>query len=183
MFFGLDNASAPQVSWPGGWTEIKDVADGNTTITAAVAYRVADGGEGASITVTTTNSAQSAHVSYLISNHDSSVNPPEISTGASGDSQSQNPDSLSPSGGSDDYLWIASTFCDGSGSTGPWSINSYPANYSNGQESLSGGATNGITVGTAERENTTDSEDPGAFSVGDAGGKEWIAFTLAVYPA
>lgn len=183
VLFGLGDGTAPQVSWPEGWqNEIKDAVDAQNYVTAAVAWRECDGEEGSTITVTTTNSAQSAHVALRIEGHDASADPPEISLGNSGDGQLQSPDSLSPIAGAADYLWIAMTVCDGSGSTGPWTVTSAPTNYTDLQNSESGGSTDGVTVGSAERELNASSEDPGDFTVGDSGGKEYIAFTIAVYP-
>jgi hypothetical protein len=181
VFMAVDAGSAPFTSFPAGWTEIKDASETQDFVTLAVAYRVADGEEGASISVTTTPSAQSAHASYRITGHDS-ANAPEISTGASGDSNTADPDSLTPGGGSKDYLWIAICAVDGSGSTGPWAVTAAPSGYGNLVSSESGGATDGATIGLARLENTASSEDPGTFSLEEVGGKEWFAATLAVYP-
>lgn len=182
VFMAIDAGSAPFTSFPAGYTEIKDVSETTNDVTLAVAYRVADGGEGATITVTTTPSAQSAHATYRISGHDSSTTAPEISTGVSGDSQIPDPDSLTPTGGSKDYLWVANCVVDGSGSTGPWEVTGIPTNYTNLVNSESGGATLGATVGLGRRELAAASEDPGTFVAGDSGGKEWYAAQLAVHP-
>lgn len=180
-FMAIDAGSAPFTSFPGGWTEIKDVSETQNFVTLAVAYRDADGGEGASISVSTTPSAQSAHATYRITGHDTG-NAPEISTGASGDSNTADPDSLTPTGGAKDYLWFALCAVDGSGSTGPWAVTAAPSNYTNLVSSESGGATDGSTVGVARRELNASSEDPGTFTLEEVGGKEWFAATLAVHP-
>jgi hypothetical protein len=93
--FGLRLATT--VTWPAGWTPI------STANLYYVAYRVADGGEGASITVTTSAARTSAHHVYRITGQHSAA--PEI---ASADSATVNPPSLTPSWGADDTLWLAS---------------------------------------------------------------------------
>ena len=104
--------AARTTTFPAGYTELYDEVDAQTKITLAVAYRVADGGEGATIEVTSSDTGMSAHATYRITGHDSG-NPPEISTGASSEDTSPDPDSLTPNGGALEYLWFALVAVDG----------------------------------------------------------------------
>lgn len=162
------------IIWPEGWNEIFEVSGGALAF-LGVAWRKADGNEGASITVTSSSSEQSAHISYRITGHEDPLSqPPEVSSGETGSNATPDPDSLTPTGGTEDYLWIAAT---GIGKTP--SIVSYPTNYSSGIECLSDG-TGGCVNATAQRELNSTSENPGVFTVSSTG--EWVACTIAIHP-
>ena len=167
----------PGVTWGGtGFTEFFEVANG-ANHALALAYRQADGTEGATITVTTGASQKSAHTAYRITGH---VNPathaPEASAGATGNSAAPDPDSLSPTGGAKDYLWLAVLGWNQFGTT----LTGYPTNYLNGiTKTTSSG--NSANVGSAERELNAASENPGAFTL--SASEQWIAATVAVHPA
>ncbi len=170
VFFACDGV--PSVGWPGGWNEIFEVQFSVTTL--AVAWRKATGGEGASITVTTTVAEQSAHASYRISGAtDPAITPPEVSTGVSSTSANPDPDSLTASGGSKEYLWIVVE-----GNDGTRTVSAYPTNYDSNQLNPGGGI--GAHVGVASDEVETETEDPGTFTIN--GSDQWIACTVAVHP-
>ena len=173
VVFSLGGGNGGTVSWPGGWTEIAEI-DNSGSIKLAVAYRQADGDEDPTITVTSTEQERSSHTSYRITGHDDpATQAPELSTGATGDSTAPDPDSLTPTGGSKAYLWLAvhahSQIVTTSG---------FPTNYSNGISAQ--GASAGTGVGSAERELTGSSEDPGVFTI--SGTVKWAAATVAVHP-
>ena len=178
VFFATDGDTYDEISFPAGWTVIE--RENEPSVTVAVAWRKADGNEGASITVTTgAVSERSAHISYRISGAtDPTVTPPEVSGGVSGSDANPNPDSLTPTGGSKGYLWIAVAACDGLRT-----FTGYPTNYSNGEtyQAPDGGSAWGCSVAVARRELTADSEDPGTFTISFTEG--WVACTVAVYPA
>ena len=102
VFFSVDGNSP--ATFPEGWTEIIDLTNASNTL--SVAWRKADGGEGASITVTTPGGRESVHISYRISGAtDPTTTPPEASTGDTGDDTNPDPDSLTAGGGSIFRSW------------------------------------------------------------------------------
>ena len=170
VFFAVDLNMA--VGWPGGWNEILELQDGN--ITLAIAWRKATGGEGGTITVTTSGSRESTHASYRISGAtDPTVTPPEVSTGVAGTSNVPNPDSLTASGGSKQYLWIAVAMCDGF-----QNFTGYP--YPDNRRTITNSDDAGCAVAVCSDEVETDTQDPGNFTI--SGSDHWIAATVAVYP-
>lgn len=164
------------VSWD-TFTEIKDMNDGSE-IGLAVGYKQAAGTEGGgSETVTTSGSQTSAHITYRIIGHKNpSVQAPEVSTGATGTSSTPDPDALTPTGGSKEYLWIAAL-----GRDIESSVSSNPTNYTNGQEQDGGTGAESCFAASAERILEASSENPGTFTVSSS--QEWCAVTIAVHPA
>lgn len=156
-----------------GWTKLGEagiVGDPSGRINCAVFYKFADGTEGASVTVTTTFSNDSAHHSYRISLH-LATSPPEISSITLAVTASPNPPSLTPSGGEDNFLWLAMA-----GALHGWSAVT-PANYTD--LLTKDGA--GVGAASAQRNRNIATENPGAFSVG--GGTSYTAaLVVAVYP-
>jgi len=174
VFFSCD--SVETVTFPEGWTKIKEESY-STWITLAVAWRKADGEEGASITVTTGTDEESAHISYRISGAtDPTSTPPEVSAGANSYGDTPDPASLTAGGGSKEYLWIA---VEGNDDDEP--VTDYPTNYTNGETYASSEAFSACSIGIARRNLETDTENPGAFTIADE--EAWAACTVAVYPA
>lgn len=174
--FSVD-AAGITVDWPAGWVEILQASVQFVTI--AVAYRDADGTEGATIEVMTNDFEQSSHCSYRITGHeDPDTQAPEISSNAFGVSTTPNPGSLTPTGGAKDYLWLAVHAHDmGAEIT---TTDAFPTSYSNGI-SIEGANTTGTGVGCAERQLNASSEDPGTFTISAV--QRWNAATIAVHPA
>jgi hypothetical protein len=167
VFFSCDGSTT--VTWPDGWASIFHQTNSSTL---DVGYKIADGTEGAAITVTTGAAEQSAHISYRITgNHRSAA--PQASTGATGNSTAPDPDSLTPTGGAKDYLWIA---VEGNDNTS--AASAYPGNYTNGQTNAVGDA-GGVNIAVARRELNASSEDPAAFTIAR---EKYVACTVAVYP-
>lgn len=97
-------------TWPAGWTEI---GSGNNTfnISISIAYIDIDGSEGFSgtddtITVTTDAAQPTTHISYLMSNVQSSK-APELTINLTGDDDSPDPPNHDAVEGIQDYLVIA----------------------------------------------------------------------------
>ena len=175
LIFGHDGSGT--VSWPVGYTEIHDALADIDAAGIAIAYRQADGGEGASITVTTSSSQKSAHVTYRITGHiDPATQVPEDSTGATGTSTTPDPDSLTPTGGAKDYLWIA---C-GVANAEP-TVDGIPTNYTDGLHVAGAFEGGNCRTYSARRELNASCEDPGTFTIGSS--SEWRAVTLAIHPA
>jgi len=174
IFFSCN--STPTVTFPEGWTEIFEEAS-STYNTLAIAWRKADGEEGASITVETSIAQQAAHISFRITGAaDPTTRAPEVSAEAEGTGTAPDPASLTPTSGAKDYLWIAVE-----GNDDDDAITGYPTSYDDNQEtyvSASGAGTCGIAIAT--RDLNASSADPGAFTL--AATEEWVAATVAVHP-
>lgn len=166
-------ASAPV--FPAGWTR---VLDGNANnVTAAWAYKVSDGTEGASITVTTTDSEQTASTVYRIEGHDSSTTAPQSLTYFnSGTNNTPNADNLTPTGGAKDYLWL---WCCGADSG--YIITTLPASFTNLETSDSGsGANTSAAMSTGRMELNAASHNAAAATL--EGSEGYLCCTVAVHP-
>lgn len=168
LIFANFNGSTVAVSVPTGWTEIYDSQSGSGSAWGWKAYRIADGGEGTSVSVTTDVSVTSAHQTFRITGHGG--NAPELSS-AGGTSSNPDPPSLTPSWGSADTLWFAVYSHDST-----TSISAYPTNYTNGNHTATASG-----VASARRELAATSEDPGTFTVTTL--RDADVITLAVEPA
>jgi hypothetical protein len=182
VFFGVDGDQAsgdPGISWPAGWTEMFGVNESGLIYCRAEArYRVIDGTEGFdgtddTITITTTLSEMSAHVSYLIEAYGSELVEDQANSG--GNTANPDPPSLTPSWGADDSLWIAGCCYD----RGDRSVSDYPDNYSNGQSQRSNNSV-GVGVATCEREYRATSDDPNTFTI--SSGQRCVVWTVALQP-
>jgi hypothetical protein len=131
---------------------------------------VASGSEGATVVVTTTGNGVIAHTPYRITGYQGA---PEVSAAATGTDVNPNPSSLSPSWGTRQVLWIAAE-----GQVGSNAVNDFPSNYTDGLYDGEPHITGGATVGSARRELTASSEDPGAFTTTAA--TAWVAATIGI---
>ena len=169
-FFCVDAGETP--SWPGDWTVIAHDANGSST--SDIAYKIASGSEGSSITVTTTEE-MSAHAVYRITGDDG--NEPEVSAVNSGTDTNPDPSSLTPSGGSNNYLWIAFECND----DGRGDVTAYPTGYDDNQIAVkSGDVFNGVQMGVATKAEEDSSDDPGTFTIDQS--EYWDAWTVSVSP-
>lgn len=174
------------ISWPAGWNAVPSAKiEGATLAGLDIGYRLADGSEGATISVGTSASTKSAHTSYRITGAENpSTQVPESVTGATAESGANpDPPSISPTGGSKDYLFLASAFHVGESAFNV--VTGIPASYSNGKTGDTGGtgsATTNGDVASAERQLTASSENPGTFAYGSAT-SAWVAQTVAIHPA
>ena len=163
---------APTFTWPSGWTEL--VADNPNGINckAGARYRIADGTEGASISITTDASEESAYVTLRITGHAGAGTPPQ---GASviGNDADPNPPALTPTGGAKDYLWIESYGLDFDAPAATYWSTSYTGIAAPDQ-----GA---ICCAAAYRQLNAASENPGVMH--GAFADDWVAMTMAVHPA
>ena len=165
------------VSFPAGWTGLTEVNSGTLT-GERCGYRIADGTEGSTIAVTTSASTKSAHQSFRITSWHGTT-PPENISKDSGGTSSANPtlNSLTPSWGLNDTLWIEACF---TGSTTAATAGS--TNYTNFVEnnSTGAGATTNASCSTARRNNTTATEAPDAFTMSSLG---WVTELIGIRPA
>lgn len=159
------------VTWASGWTNIIDTDGG---ITLNVWYRIADGTEGASISVTSGNTQRSAWLTYLITNWHGTT-PPEAATPVA----NGNPPSVTASWGSAENLFVPCVTADGN--SGDTSALSLPTNYTNLLEADSGNTSGGVTAFSARRALSAASDDPGAF--GGSPQDAPLSTTIVIRPA
>lgn len=168
----------PVITWPGGWTELTNSPqDNGVQDRCGVAYRIADGSEGASISPTlSTNRPWASYAMRITGAHASQA--PELSVGVQASTINPDPDALDPANwATEDTLWLACVLI----GIGNLTVTSYPASYTNGTLS-STGTSGGVGFAIARRENAVASEDPGTFTIG-ASPSDMRAFTLALRPA
>lgn len=184
IFLGKGSVAAT-IDALAGWTELLDE---NQARGGYVAYRWADGTEGATIDLTSSASTKSASVAYRISGAENpATQAPEVSSVGTGTSNAPNPNSLSPAGGAKDYLWLTFFILGGTGEEADddsW-CNNAATNYGNLLQKTSGiaGTNIGAYIASCERTNNAANED----AVWPAGSTDqslaWRAWTVAVYPA
>ncbi|MGH3029283.1 MAG: hypothetical protein ACRDNE_00675 [Gaiellaceae bacterium] len=164
----------PTISWPSGWTEIKDEAGNGSAVRVGCAYKRATGGEIGTVAITT-SVAEGGGGRILCIRHAHPTQPPAISAGANGSlANSADPDALNPAGWDvEDTLWIAAM-----GNDGDVAVTAGPVNYYDfGNARWANVA--GAGVATAFRRNPAGAEDPGTFT---HAAEDNRAFTVAVRP-
>lgn len=160
------------ISWPAGWTEWEqnnaDASDDETSL----AYRVADGTEGATITITLGTSRILVGYCVRVTGATDLV----FSAGATHTTQPNSP-SLALGQTALDTLWLSIGGTDGS-----QNLTSGPTSYTNAtsQKSTATGAS-GCTVYGATRGLNATTEDPGAWTLGaNSNGVTWTVALTAV---
>jgi len=172
-------------SAPTGWTALitNNVADATDDVTG-IYYRWADGSEGSTVSVDWSAAAKGFAIVWRVTG---AINPatqvPQVTAGATHTTTANtaNPGSISPTGGSKDYLFIA-VMGQGGELNSPTVA---PTNYGNlvpGNSGTAGAVGTNCTGGGGSRQVTTATEDPAVFThpAADLGG---IAFTIAIHPA
>lgn len=159
--------------WPAGWTDLAQ-GDNSGGDTLGVAYRIADGSEGASFSLDLTLPRRGACRVFRITGSDT---PPAASVIATGQSTSPDPASLTPGFTAD--LWFAACCHEDFTNT----LSAYPASYTNGTHDVndSGSTASSIGLGIARRSTSATTENPGAFTIGTS--RRWNAYTVAIKAA
>jgi hypothetical protein len=122
-------------------------------------------------------SERSAFVALRITGQgDQGVQPPERGSQFTGTSTAPNSGGLSPTGGAQDYLWLA---CAAYGD-GRASFTLPPSGYSPLVSVGTGGAASGVSVATAELQLNAANENPGAFT--NTRNDFWQAYTVVIHP-
>lgn len=176
-------AVAGAIGWPdASWNEMFDASDDAADDQMAMAWRKALGNEGATVTLSSGN-GKFAALSWRISGtRDPTVQAPEKSTVATGTSTLPDPLSLSPTGGSKDYLWLWVGGWEGEQTSPP---TGNPANYTSniiGADSGTAGVTTtNCRVASATRNLTAASDNPGSWTI--SASEDWTAYTVAIHPA
>jgi hypothetical protein len=166
-----------------GWTEL---IDENLANGLYAAWKKADGTESGTFTVTTSANTRLSVIVYRISGAaDPTVTPPQIGSTATGTSATPNPPSLSPTGGSKAYLWVAFAGMAGEEADDDTWGNTPPTDYSPSPPRQKSCGTVGTNLGglliSAERQFVGASQDPGTFGVDVSAA--WRAQTIAIHPA
>lgn len=164
------------LGWPAGWTGLAAATNSPSDGTTEVRYRIADGSEGASITVTSGASEQCSYVVQRITGWHGTT-PPEAGTPATGSSTAPDPPSLTASWGAEDNLFMV--FMGWGNSI--QNITVYPTNYSDNQLTDSANSGNCAGFAFASRALTGATDNPGAATLGAT--STWVANTLVVRPA
>lgn len=98
-------------------------------------------------------------------------------TNAQGNTSSPDPPPVTASFGSADNLFIVVLCANDDDET----VSTYPTNYSNGVDTISGAGSNGATVAHARRELASDTDNPGIFSL--SGSQNSHTNTIVIRPA
>jgi hypothetical protein len=164
-----------------GWTELLDE---NVTNGITMWYRVSDGAEGATVTMTSAQAIRSAETAYQISGAENpATQAPQLSTVATGTSANPNATTCTPTGGAKDYLWITMFGQAGEQADDDTLTTATPTNYGSPIEKTCGvaGTNLGGMIASAHWTNNAASDDAGAWTSSDT--TAWRAYTIAVHPA
>lgn len=171
--------TTPTVNSLAGWNELLDEAQ---TLGLYIAWRVADGTEGATTTFTLSSATRGAWIVYEISGaYDPTIQPPQVGTTATGSSTSPDPPSVSVTGGSKDILTIACFGRSGEEADDDTWVTAAPSGFGGLLQKACGtaGTNLGGMVATAHLAETTATADPGAFTSATGA---WRAQTIVVHP-
>ena len=162
-------------TFPAGWTIFHTANEPTGPHNVQFAYRLADGTEGASITVTNPGPISWAAQAFRISGAtDPTVTPPEgASVGGTPSSPNADPPALSPAGGSKDYLWFAAYGSSSAGSQG-----AAPTTPGFGNSLISGNASSDSETVRSETTAATLNPSPAWTSPDNF----HIAATIAIHP-
>lgn len=174
-FYGSGLDSVPHTTAT-GWTQLLDKVIQTNLAHMYVGYRIADGGEGSTVTFTTDVTENAGGCAYRITGWHGTT-PPEISTGVeSAASTAPDPDAVTPSWGAEANLFIAVGGADGTNVD----FTVYPTNYDGSQITSPTHTSGGGACALATRALTATSDDPGAFTIDTS--VIWAAATIAVRP-
>lgn len=172
LIIGMTGSNTISVA-PSGFTLLRNTFNGTsgTDRRAYVYTKKADGTEGASIAVTTTNSDNSSAACIALRIAGGSADAECNQTATTGSSSSPNPPSFSPSWGDQPTLWIA-TFCGRADN-----VTAFPAGYGQSIQ-YAPVDTPTLRVAAAFLWKHAATEDPGAFT--QSASDSWAATTIAV---
>lgn len=183
-FISQDDVVSPAITWPNGWTELYDhdfvpITAPTAGVLGACAWKKAGGDEAANVELSVVGADRMCSVVVAIGGSaDPDVSPPEISSPYEASIASANMPNLTPSGGSDDYLWIAVLHVD--------DVDDWPESFIPSFESRVSLHSNedigivGVTTYLNWFQYTGSSLNPGELNYGSA--ETVVAYTIAVYP-
>jgi hypothetical protein len=169
-------------TFPAGWVQVSGAASlENAQGQFDLFYKIADGTEGATISVSSTV-AGSNRMTCWIARFTGADNAgtPVAAAAAEGSATDANPDppNFAPGLGARDFLWFAVQISESTAQ----SVTAYPTNYTGNQTSLNGAlaSTTGMRHSFASRALNASSEDPGTFTM--TASIIWKAKTFAIIP-
>lgn len=177
----------PTLTWPSGYTQFfTQSRAGGFTIYGA--YHQEDGTEVTTFDITSDASEKWAAIVYSISGAANPASRAPEATTVDGSVATTDPDppSITPTGGSKDYLFIAAINNDGEEADDDAWGNTSPTNYTPSPprqktSAVAGQPTTNVSLETAERQLTTAGpEDPGTFN--NDLSKTYAGATIAVHP-
>jgi hypothetical protein len=169
-----------------GWTVGSTNTMTGATHTTAWLYKKADGTEGTTFTLTSSNSCRSAEVSYRISGaEDPATQVPQSTTASTtGNAVLNNPGANSPTGGSKDYLWISCFGQEGEEADDDTWVSTWNTSFTNTLEKtcgVAGAAAANCQVGSSERTSTTATMTLGG-NIQTAQGLDARSYLIAIHP-
>lgn len=173
--------NATNVTTPSGWTAlVSNSADGSGDKTC-IFYRKADGSETSPLSVDLSAASRMAAICWRITGaEDPATQAPELSTQAQANSDTPDPTTVTPTGGSKDYLFLWLGGWQGEQTSPP---TGNPSGYSNPQGAdtgIAGASGNNCRVAGASKQATASSEDPGSWTISVA--DDWRAYAMAIHP-
>jgi hypothetical protein len=165
----------PSLAWPAGWNVLFPFTTEGKSHSIEIRYKIADGTEGATITIGQSGGGRSAHTTYRITGHDPST-PPQAAAAVLGTDARPDPPRLTPAAGESNYLWLAVAGVDNES----WpAMPVAPASYTNivTNSTATGGR---ARLTSARRVFEAASEDPGPFTISIS--DQWIVTTIAIRP-
>ena len=146
------------------WT-LTEVFEGGGNVVGVIVWKIAEGSD--ALELDTDGSRAGSAIAHRISGASTLDFSSAFGTGSP-----PNPPNHTPSGGSDNYLWLATSTTDRGDVTGA------PTNYNN--FITTDASFNEAKTATATRVLEASSEDPGVFTI--AANKPWVGFTIAIPP-
>ena len=138
-------------------------------------YRIADGTEGSTISITTSTTQQSSSAAYRITSWHGTT-PPEGAT-VTGSNTTPDPPNLAPSWGAEDNLYI----CGWGYNDGTTTTTAFSTNYTGSQLSPNSGGAGGTGCAISTRDLNGSSDNPGTGTI--SASENHTAYTVAVRPA
>lgn len=160
-------ASGPTWTWPSGWSN--QISNTNT-IRMQMRYKVLDGSEGSSITITASSAVRGAWIVYRISGATTGT----TGTVASGTSAVPDPGSTNPIGVKYYLFLTCCAYADGTTTSSDG-----PTDFSNLLNEADGNSS-GVGIASADRFKFTNALDADAFTI--SASELWLAATFAVTP-
>ncbi len=153
-----------------GWAIVDQIDSASGAIRGAIFWKVADGSDALSVGISSARALGARIIRVLAGTFDAAT-PFDQTSATPATGANPDPPNHTPSGGADDYLWIAVRH----GSTAATSA--APTNYDDLRTASTGA--NATLVSIAERELNASSEDPGVFT---AGSSQNVVRTVAIHP-
>ncbi len=161
------NGNVPPSGPPTGWFQVSYATYDGLGVDRfiAVYYKIADGGEGSTVSVPMSGAAPLVALGWRIN----AGGVPRGAT-ATGDSANPNPPNLAPGWAASDVLWLAISGARGS------SFSVFPSGYGSTRTVTASG---NYMIGSGEKSANAASEDPGTFTMSSG---KWAAATIGVPP-